>query len=85
VCYGYAAKIVECYPQYAQSEAMIGTDCGCQIEYYTGAYGPACAGAFEDYYACIASTSCQELLGGNACAGASMNVVDTCGFDEPGG
>lgn len=85
-CQGYANKVVECYPKYAGGEAMIAYSCGCEIEYFTNYYGPQCAGAIEDYYACIAQTSCQELAGGGACAQADMIVIDTCGFGgESGG
>jgi hypothetical protein len=79
VCQAYASKVVECSPQYAGSEGMIAYDCGCMLEYYAAYYGPACVGAIEDYYACIAQTSCQELAAGG-CAQADMNVIETCGF-----
>lgn len=77
-CSQYAAKVIECYPRYAAEQDAIAQSCTCEIDFYTQAYGAGCGGAIEDFYACLAVTSCEELAGGMACGAESMAAMAAC-------
>ena len=77
VCQSYGAKVAECYnPRYGM-EAAAG--CAYGIQQYGMTYGPDCAKALEDFYACLSALSCAELTGpGPVCDAESMNLDPAC-------
>lgn len=74
VCYGYASNIGNCDPM---------ADYGALIDYCAGdlAYGSMvsaqCGSALEEFYACMSSADCQQILMGDPCNGQGLAQV--CG------
>ncbi len=83
-CGDFAAKQVECYAESGEGGgygylSMLGY---C-ISYlgYAASVGPACRGAMEEQFACLAELDCSELVGDDE-PGSSADTGDT-GGGEP--
>jgi hypothetical protein len=59
VCEALAAHYVDCNPDYAMYAAEIIADCESYIAFGMMTDGPACADAFESFYACLSMLACD--------------------------
>ena len=77
VCQSYGAKVAECSnPRYAMEEAY---SCALALEAFGTNYGPDCAKAYEDYYACLSALSCAEFTGADpVCVPEGMQLEAAC-------
>ncbi len=63
-CEAYAANTANCFG----GDAMTYEEtCYDDLDFYDFFYGPACASAWEDLFACIGGVSCMEYEGGLGC------------------
>ena len=61
LCATYEENFIGCYPEYAGYP--IAYNCACNLLYAAPNYsGQDCVDAFEDYYACLGTTSCGEIM-----------------------
>lgn len=83
-CSQYVAHYVECFPGLQRYEEFKAEYCACMITYYGPMYGPNCATALEDYFACLSEVPC-ELMGADACPTEDVAMVNACGGGEDSG
>ncbi|HWB78959.1 MAG TPA: hypothetical protein VG755_28550 [Nannocystaceae bacterium] len=81
VCAAYAAKIVECYPKYAEYESYYAAGCTKGLMYYA-AYSMECGMAYEDMLACIGMADCADYMAGMACVDEMTMVGSLCGGES---
>jgi hypothetical protein len=85
VCAELSMHYAECYPKlrpyYAEG---MGTYCACNLVYYAPMYGPSCASAWEELYACLNLLACGEMQN-DSCPTELAAVDDACGFGEDTG
>jgi hypothetical protein len=72
VCDQLAAHYVDCDPTYAMYAAEIAADCDYYIAFGMMTDGPACAEAFEAFYACLSTLACDDEQG---CDDAQIGVA----------
>ena len=85
-CQAYADKLTECYPRYARYYQEGLSYCACQVSYYLEMYGVGCGAAYDDFYACIGSQSCEVIMGEMPyCETESMALDTACDFGDTTG
>lgn len=77
-CTEFAAHFVKCDPDSAGDRPNIAEECACYLGYYAPSYSEGCATAVEDYYTCLVTADCKELLAETACADEGMAVDTEC-------
>lgn len=75
VCTDYAAHEMKCDPKYARYDAAL--ECACVISTYGMMYGPECAVAYEDFYACLNALPCDDM-GKDSC----LRALSACSGGE---
>lgn len=78
LCAAYAAKIVECYPKYAEYESYYAAYCMKGLMYFQG-YSMECGMAFEEALSCIGMADCADLAGMAACVEEQTAMDMLCG------
>ena len=74
-CMAYAANVANCF---GGDPKLYEYYCYGDLEFYAAIYGPACASAWEELYACIGSVSCMELSAGQGCDPEVAGVQASC-------
>ena len=74
ICEKYAAKVIECEPEYAQQQVLFEAYCEYYLAYYTSQYGEACGEAMEEFFTCLTGLTCAQIEG-NASPCASQEAA----------
>lgn len=75
ICGPYADKIAECFQR---NPAMVLEYCEYSIGMGGRADGPACAQAFEAFFACVSQLDCGSIEMSTGCEGEDMGVTRSC-------
>ena len=87
-CVAYAEKVRAC--EGAADYAGFEEYCEALIAEYASYYGPGCAVAYEDYFACLSMQTCEQLADEEGeCRDEVLVLAQACGGDtggdDPGG